>query len=360
MSILSQIAVTQAQALASSTLGRFDFFVDSLDDKLKAYDDTNTLIVVGGSNVASGIGYTLTVPSDWDGTPANVQDALDELASRVKGIEDKTDLITVTAAIDLDDVKAKADSALQSGDNVSELVNDAGYTTAQSLSDVLSVGDETGNNNIVLDPGSGPHTSPPSRGSISVTDPGFLTTSTIFFLEDSPNTRIDVSNGGTINQGAINIWGESQTSIRHTIGNNVTVSLGGISMVGTVTMPSSTGFQLQDGANEIIFTASPTSNGLTQTFQDASGTIALLSDITPSLSFNVDLDSSESSVSRVFAGGRTTFTITHNLGTLDLKPEVFRLSDGRTIGFRVERTGINTIEVSRNGNIADGLFRLVI
>jgi hypothetical protein len=36
------------------------------------------------------------------------------------------------------------------------------------------------------------------------------------------------------------------------------------------------------------------------------------------------------------------------------------LSDGRTIGFRAERTGINTIEVSRNGNIADGLFRLVI
>jgi len=212
MSILSQIAITQTQALASSTLGRFDYFVDSSDELFKAYDDTNTLVVVGGSSFASGIDYTLTVPSDWDGTPANVQDALDELASRVKGIEGKTDLITVTAVIDLDDVKAKAESALQSGDNVSELVNDAGYITSSSL--------------------------PPS--------------------------------------------------------------------------------------------------------------------------FAIDLDSAESSVSRVFSGGRTTFTITHNLGTLDLKPEVFRLSDGRTIGFRVERTGINTIEVSRNGNIADGLFRLVI
>ena len=38
MSILSQLAITQAQALASSTMGRFDFFVDSLDGKLKAYD----------------------------------------------------------------------------------------------------------------------------------------------------------------------------------------------------------------------------------------------------------------------------------------------------------------------------------
>ena len=36
MSILSQLAITQAQALASSTVGRFDFFVDSLDGKLKA------------------------------------------------------------------------------------------------------------------------------------------------------------------------------------------------------------------------------------------------------------------------------------------------------------------------------------
>jgi len=77
-------------------------------------------------------------------------------------------------------------------------------------------------------------------------------------------------------------------------------------------------------------------------------------------SFNVDLDSAESSVSRVFAGGRTTFTVTHGQGTLDLKPEVYRLSDGRTIGWRIERTGVNTVEVSRTGNVADGLFRILI
>ncbi len=167
-------------------------------------------------------------------------------------------------------VNANAPTAANPFTTVADLSGLGGETLAQTL----TLGDETGDNNIVLDPGPGPHVSPPSRGSISVTDPGFLTTSTIFFLEDSPNTRIDVSNGGTINQGAINIWGESQTSIRHTAGNNITVSLGGISMVGTVTMPSATGFQLQDGANEIIFTASPTSNGLTQTFQDTSGHIA--------------------------------------------------------------------------------------
>ena len=54
MSILSQLEITQAQALASSTLGRYDLFIDILDNKLKAYDITNTLVEVGSSGVASG------------------------------------------------------------------------------------------------------------------------------------------------------------------------------------------------------------------------------------------------------------------------------------------------------------------
>jgi len=76
--------------------------------------------------------------------------------------------------------------------------------------------------------------------------------------------------------------------------------------------------------------------------------------------FNIDLDSAEASVTRVVAGGRTTFTITHNLNTLDLQAQVFRLSDGRGINWRIERTGVNTIDASRAGNVADGLFRILI
>jgi len=76
--------------------------------------------------------------------------------------------------------------------------------------------------------------------------------------------------------------------------------------------------------------------------------------------FAVDLDSAESTVVRVAAGGRTTFTVTHSLDTLDIKPEIFRLSDGRTMGWRVERTGVNTVEASRTGNVANGLFRIII
>ena len=126
MSILSQIAISQAAALAKSTLGRRDLFIDLLDGKVKIYNELNVLVSDIINITASGVPYTLTVPSDWDGSPSQVQSALDELASRVKSIEGKTDLITITGAVDLDDVKSKADSALQPGDNVSELVNDAG------------------------------------------------------------------------------------------------------------------------------------------------------------------------------------------------------------------------------------------
>ena len=137
ISILSQLAITQAQALAGSTVGRVDFFVDSLDGKLKAYDATNTLEEIGGASTAQEVAYTLTVPTDWDGTPANAQAALDELASRVKGIEGKTDFITVTAAIDLDDVKSKANSALQSGANHSALtLNDGTNPHGTTKTDV--------------------------------------------------------------------------------------------------------------------------------------------------------------------------------------------------------------------------------
>tara|TARA_R100000655_G_scaffold32644_1_gene64552 strand:+ start:1650 stop:2963 length:1314 start_codon:yes stop_codon:yes gene_type:complete len=112
-------------------------------------------------------------------------------------------------------------------------------------------------------------------------------------------------------------------------------------------------------AGELIVNHTPSATDYTQTHQADDGVIALTKNIAKAF-FAVDLDSAESSVSRVFAGGRTTFTVTHNLDTLDLKPEVFRLSDGRTLGFRTERTGVNTVEVSRNGNIADGLFRILI
>lgn len=93
---------------------------------------------------------------------------------------------------------------------------------------------------------------------------------------------------------------------------------------------------------------------------DANGRLTAASDGTAALSFAVDLDNSEASVSRSEAGGRTIFTVTHSLNTLDIKPEVFRLSNGRTVGWRIERTGVNTIEASRSGSVLNGLFRIII
>ena len=46
-----------------------------------------------------------------------------------------------------------------------------------------------------------------------------------------------------------------------------------------------------------------------------------------SSNFNVDLDSAEASVTRAFAGGRTTYTVTHSLNSFDITPEVYRLSN---------------------------------
>ena len=112
-------------------------------------------------------------------------------------------------------------------------------------------------------------------------------------------------------------------------------------------------------AGELIVNHTPSTTDYTQTHQDDNGVIALTKDI-PKAFFAVNLDSAESSISRVFAGGRTTFTVTHNLNTLDLKPEVFRVSNGRTMGWRTERTGVNIVEVSRTGNVADGDFRILI
>ena len=77
-------------------------------------------------------------------------------------------------------------------------------------------------------------------------------------------------------------------------------------------------------------------------------------------SFNIDLDSAETSVTRVVAGGRTIWTITHGLNTLDLVAQVFRISNGRTVGLRIERTGLNTIEASKSGTTADGTYRIII
>jgi len=154
--------------------------------------------------------------------------------------------------------------------------------------------------------------------------------------------------------------GANSSIIKQNVQNCVIVAGQGITAKTDDTLYTNQ-ISLQESTNlfDTILKSSTATADRTATIQDASGTIAYLSDIGTS-SFAVNLDSAESTVTRAVAGGRTTFTVTHNLGSLDIKPEVFRLSDGRTIGWRIERTGINIVEASRAGNVANGLFRILI
>lgn len=76
--------------------------------------------------------------------------------------------------------------------------------------------------------------------------------------------------------------------------------------------------------------------------------------------FSVDLDSAEATVARVFAGGNTTFTITHSLNTTDTVQSIKEISTGEEIIADVDNTGANTMEVIFNGNKADGIYRVTI
>ena len=109
MSVLSNITITQATALGLSTIGRMDYFVDASDFKLKAYDESNVLLEqITVLTDLDAYPFTPVVPLNWDGPPMSVQDALDELARRVRDNEEEINLLTTSynrrgAVIDIAD-----------------------------------------------------------------------------------------------------------------------------------------------------------------------------------------------------------------------------------------------------------------
>ena len=77
--------------------------------------------------------------------------------------------------------------------------------------------------------------------------------------------------------------------------------------------------------------------------------------------FAVDLDGAgEASVVRVFAGGKTTFTVTHSLNTTDTVVQVKEISTGEEVVAELNNTGANTLDVIFNGNKADDIYRVTI
>ncbi len=87
----------------------------------------------------------------------------------------------------------------------------------------------------------------------------------------------------------------------------------------------------------------------------------LLGNLSFTEKFAVDLNGAgEATVTRTFAGGKTTWTVTHSLNTLDVQVEVKEISTGETVETDVVSNGVNAVDIVVNGNKADGLYRVVI
>ena len=79
--------------------------------------------------------------------------------------------------------------------------------------------------------------------------------------------------------------------------------------------------------------------------------------------FAVNLNSTDPSgfVSVVNTGSNWTYTVTHNLDSLDVKPELFRLSDGASVNAGIKRIGVNQITVRiKSTSNPDLLYRIII
>lgn len=87
-------------------------------------------------------------------------------------------------------------------------------------------------------------------------------------------------------------------------------------------------------------------------------TIAFLSN-TASI-FGVDLLDSEASVVRTFAGGETSYAVTHGFTTKNIQVSVYEISTDELVDTGVVATSTTVATIVFNGNSTDGLFRVVI
>ena len=76
--------------------------------------------------------------------------------------------------------------------------------------------------------------------------------------------------------------------------------------------------------------------------------------------FAVDLADAEASVVRTFAGGETTYAVTHGFTTLDIQCTVYRQSDGKEVMADIDLVSTTVVNVIFNGNSTDDTFRVVI
>ena len=74
--------------------------------------------------------------------------------------------------------------------------------------------------------------------------------------------------------------------------------------------------------------------------------------------YGINLDSSLTEVTRVFAGGQTVYTVVHAQAVTNYVPSVKEVSTGEEVITDIKKVDTNTIEVSFNGNNTDNTFNL--
>jgi len=176
---------------------------------------------------------------------------------------------------------------------------------------------------------------------------------------------VTVNDSDDITEGAVNLFlttGErSLIASALQSGDNVSELTNDARYITTITGSNHSQLNLDDGTNPHGTTKADVGLSNVDNTSDADKPVSTATQAAiDALSFSVDLDSAESTVTRVEVGGRTNFTVTHSMNTLDVIPDIYRLSDGRSLNWRVERTNVNTVVASRAGSVANGLFRIVL
>lgn len=75
---------------------------------------------------------------------------------------------------------------------------------------------------------------------------------------------------------------------------------------------------------------------------------------------NINLNSSLSNVTRTFAGGKTTWEVTHTLDSLDIRVQNILISNNETVELNVIRTSTTTVEIEVLGDVADNTYKTLI
>lgn len=78
------------------------------------------------------------------------------------------------------------------------------------------------------------------------------------------------------------------------------------------------------------------------------------------VTYGVDLADAHADVTRVFAGGQTTYTVVHGQGLTNYVASVKEKSSGDEVIVDVSTTDTNTVVISFNGNSTDDTFNLFL